>query len=161
MQIQLFITGGTFDKEYDLINGKLYFTNSHVAEILQRGRNTTDVQVTQLMMMDSLDMGEHERQQIVNACKNCTQNHIIITHGTDTMVETGKALLQEGLNKTIVITGAMIPYTFGSSDGLFNMGSAMAFVQTLPQGVYLAMNGRFYPANAVRKNKETGYFEAL
>ncbi|MGI9191060.1 MAG: asparaginase domain-containing protein [Chitinophagaceae bacterium] len=161
MQIQLFITGGTFDKEYDLINGKLYFTNSHVEEILQRGRNTTDVEVTQLMMMDSLDMGEHERQQIVKACKDCPQNHIIITHGTDTMVETGKALLNEKLNKTIVITGAMIPYTFGSSDGLFNMGSAMAFVQTLPHGVYLAMNGRFYPANAVRKNKETGYFEAL
>lgn len=161
MHIQLFITGGTFDKEYDLIHGKLYFTNSHVEEILKRGRNTTQVDVEQLMMMDSLDMGDAERQHIVNACKHCAKNHIIITHGTDTMVETGLALLNEKLNKTIVLTGAMIPYTFGSSDGLYNMGSAMAFVQTLPPGVYLAMNGRYYPANAVRKNKETGYFEGL
>jgi L-asparaginase len=160
MQIRLFITGGTFDKEYDLIHGRLYFTNSHVEEILQRGRNTTQVEVTQLMMMDSLDMGEAERQQIVSACATCTENRIIITHGTDTMVETGNALLAQQLNKTIVLTGAMIPYTFGSSDGLYNMGSAMAFVQTLPHGVYLAMNGRFYPANKVRKNKTTGYFEA-
>lgn len=161
MQIRLFITGGTFDKEYDLINGRLYFTNSHVEEILLRGRNTTQVEVTQLMMMDSLDMGEAERQQIVSACASCTENHIIITHGTDTMVETGNALLAQQLNKTIVLTGAMIPYTFGSSDGLYNMGSAMAFVQTLPHGVYLAMNGRFYPAHKVRKNKTTGYFEAI
>jgi L-asparaginase len=161
MQIRLFITGGTFDKEYDLIHGRLYFTNSHVEEILQRGRNTTQVEVTQLMMMDSLDMGEAERQQIVSACATCTENRIIITHGTDTMVETGNALLAQQLNKTIVLTGAMIPYTFGSSDGLYNMGSAMAFVQTLPHGVYLAMNGRFYPANKVRKNKTTGYFEAM
>lgn len=161
MQIRLFITGGTFDKEYDLIHGRLYFTNSHVEEILQRGRNTTQVEVTQLMMMDSLDMGEAERQQIVSACATCTENRIIITHGTDTMVETGIALLAQQLNKTIVLTGAMIPYTFGSSDGLYNMGSAMAFVQTLPHGVYLAMNGRFYPANKVRKNKTTGYFEAM
>jgi L-asparaginase len=113
------------------------------------------------MMMDSLDMGEAERQQIVSACATCTENRIIITHGTDTMVETGNALLAQQLNKTIVLTGAMIPYTFGSSDGLYNMGSAMAFVQTLPHGVYLAMNGRFYPANKVRKNKTTGYFEAM
>lgn len=161
MHIQLFITGGTFDKEYDLINGRLYFTNSHVQEILQRGRNTTQVHVTQLMMMDSLDMGEPERQRIVDACVQCQENHIIITHGTDTMVETGKAILAKGLNKTIVLTGAMIPYTFGSSDGLYNMGSAMAFVQTLPPGVYLAMNGRYYAADKVRKNKETGFFEAL
>lgn len=161
MHIHLFITGGTFDKEYDLINGRLYFTNSHVQEILQRGRNTTQVHVTQLMMMDSLDMGDAERQRIVDACVQCQENHIIITHGTDTMVETGKAILAKGLNKTIVLTGAMIPYTFGSSDGLYNMGSAMAFVQTLPPGVYLAMNGRYYTANKVRKNKETGFFEAL
>jgi L-asparaginase len=161
MQIRLFITGGTFDKEYDLIHGRLYFTNSHVEEILQRGRNTTDVHVSQLMMMDSLDMGETERQRIVDACVQCAENHIIVTHGTDTMVETGTALMAQNLNKTIVLTGAMIPYTFGSSDGLYNMGSAMAFVQTLPPGVYLAMNGRYYAANQVRKNKTTGYFEAL
>ena len=161
MRIKLFITGGTFDKEYDLIHGRLYFTNSHVEEILVRGRNTTEVEVTQLMMMDSLDMGDAERNQIVTACVDCPDNHIIITHGTDTMVETGIALLAKQLNKTIVLTGAMIPYTFGSSDGLYNMGSAMAFVQTLPAGVYLAMNGRFYSADKVRKNKETGYFEAI
>lgn len=161
MSIRLLITGGTFDKEYDLINGKLYFTDTHVDEILQRGRNTTPVSTRTLMMVDSLDMTDEDRELILSQCQKCDEDRIIITHGTDTMVDTALMLEKADIGKTIVLTGAMIPYTFGSSDGLYNMGSAMAFVQTLPPGVYIAMNGRYFPAGNVRKNRKTGYFESL
>lgn len=161
MSIRLLITGGTFDKEYDLLNGKLYFTDTHVDEILKRGRNTTDVSTRTLMMVDSLEMTDEDRELIVSQCIKCEEEKIIITHGTDTMVETALELKAAGIDKTIVLTGAMIPYTFGSSDGLYNMGSAMAFVQTLPNGVYIAMNGKYYTADNVQKNKKTGYFEVL
>lgn len=161
MSIRLLITGGTFDKEYDLINGKLYFTDTHVDEILSRGRNTTQVSTRTLMMVDSLDMTDADRELILIQCRQCEEDRIIITHGTDTMVDTGLMLQQAHIGKTIVLTGAMIPYTFGSSDGLFNMGSAMAFVQTLPAGVYIVMNGQYFAADNVRKNRQTGYFERL
>lgn len=161
MSIRLLITGGTFDKEYDIINGKLYFTDSHVDEILLRGRNTTNVTTRTLMMVDSLEMTDEDRELILSQCIKCDEEKIIITHGTDTMVETALLLQKSGINKTIVLTGAMIPYTFGSSDGLYNMGSAMAFVQTLPVGVYIAMNGRYFTADNVQKNRKTGYFEAV
>lgn len=161
MSIRLLITGGTFDKEYDMINGKLYFTDSHVDEILLRGRNTTNVTTRTLMMVDSLEMTDEDRELILSQCIKCDEEKIIITHGTDTMVETALLLQKSGINKTIVLTGAMIPYTFGSSDGLYNMGSAMAFVQTLPVGVYIAMNGRYFTADNVQKNRKTGYFEAV
>jgi L-asparaginase len=161
MGIRLLITGGTFDKEYDLINGKLFFTDSHVDEILLRGRNTTQVSTRTLMMVDSLEMTDEDRDLILSQCQKCDEDKIIITHGTDTMVETALLLQKANIDKTIVLTGAMIPYTFGSSDGLYNMGSAMAFVQTLPVGVYIAMNGRYFLANNVQKNRKTGYFEAL
>lgn len=161
MTIRLLVTGGTFDKEYDMINGKLYFKDTNVNEILERGRNTTNVQVRTLMMVDSLEMTDEDRELIVSQCVKCDENRIIITHGTDTMVETALEIQKAAIQKTIVITGAMIPYTFGSSDGLFNMGSAMAFVQTLPIGVYVVMNGRYFRADNVRKNRKTGYFEPL
>ena len=161
MNIRLLITGGTFDKEYDLLNGKLYFTDTHVDEILKRGRNTTDVSTRTLMMVDSLEMTDEDRELIVSQCIKCDEEKIIITHGTDTMVETALEIKAANINKTIVLTGAMIPYTFGSSDGLYNMGSAMAFVQTLSHGVYIAMNGKYYPADNVQKNRKTGYFESL
>jgi len=161
MSIRLLITGGTFDKEYDLLNGKLYFTDTHVDEILKRGRNTTDVSTRTLMMVDSLEMTDEDRELIVSQCIKCDEEKIIITHGTDTMVETALQIKAAQIDKTIIITGAMIPYTFGSSDGLYNMGSAMAFVQTLPHGVYIAMNGRYYQSDNVQKNRKTGYFEAL
>lgn len=161
MGIRLLITGGTFDKEYDLINGKLFFTDSHVDEILLRGRNTTQVSTRTLMMVDSLEMTDEDRDLILSQCQKCDEDKIIITHGTDTMVETALLLQKANIDKTIVLTGAMIPYTFGSSDGLYNMGSAMAFVQTLPVGVYIAMNGRYFLANNVQKNRKTGYFESL
>lgn len=161
MAIRLLVTGGTFDKEYDLINGKLYFNDTNVNEILERGRNTTDVHVRTLMMVDSLEMTDEDRELIVSQCAKCDENRIIITHGTDTMVETALEIQKADIGKTIVLTGAMIPYTFGSSDGLYNMGSAMAFVQTLPIGVYIVMNGRYFEAGNVRKNRKTGYFESL
>jgi L-asparaginase len=132
-----------------------------VDEILKRGRNTTDVSTRTLMMVDSLEMTDEDRELIVSQCIKCDEEKIIITHGTDTMVETALELKAAAIDKTIVLTGAMIPYTFGSSDGLYNMGSAMAFVQTLPNGVYIAMNGKYYAADNVQKNKKTGYFEVL
>lgn len=161
MGIRLLVTGGTFDKEYDLINGKLYFNDTNVHEILERGRNTTQVTVRTLMMVDSLEMTDEDRDLIVSQCLKCDEDKIIITHGTDTMVETALLLQKADIPKTIVLTGAMIPYTFGSSDGLYNMGSAMAYVQTLPVGVYITMNGRYFPADNVIKNRKTGYFENL
>ena len=161
MSIRIFITGGTFDKEYNELTGQLYFNDSHLPEMLDLGRNLVPVEIRTLMMVDSLEMTAEDRDLIAEHCKKSKEDKIIITHGTDTMAETAKLIAQKVADKTIVITGAMIPYKFGSSDGLFNLGSAMAFVQTLPAGVYVAMNGRYFTANNVRKNKETGVFEEL
>ena len=161
MAVKIFITGGTFDKEYDEITGKLYFKDTHMREMLELGRSKLDVNIRTLMMIDSLDMSAEDRQLIVENCRKADEDQIIITHGTDTMTETGKVLAEAKLEKTIVLTGAMIPYKFGSSDGLFNLGSALGFVQSLPHGVYVAMNGRCFDYDKVRKNKETGVFEKL
>ncbi|HLU17284.1 MAG TPA: asparaginase domain-containing protein [Edaphocola sp.] len=161
MAIRILVTGGTFDKEYDMINGKLDFEDTHVPEMLQLGRCTLDIEVRTLMMIDSLEMTDTERATIALNCKMAPEEHIVITHGTDTMPETAAYLAQENINKTIVLTGAMIPYKFGSSDGFFNLGAALAFAQTLPSGVYIAMNGRYYNWDNVRKNKKTGFFETL
>ena len=161
MAVKIFITGGTFDKEYDEITGKLFFKDTHMREMLELGRSKLDVNIRTLMMIDSLDMPADDRQLIVENCRKADEDQIIITHGTDTMTETGKVLAEAKLEKTIVLTGAMIPYKFGSSDGLFNLGSALGFVQSLPHGVYVAMNGRCFDFDKVRKNKETGVFEKL
>ena len=158
-RIRIFITGGTFDKEYDEINGRLYFQESHLPEMLRLGRCALDVHVRTLMMIDSLDMTEADRRLIVEQCRTAAESRLLITHGTDTMSETAMALASAALDKTIVLTGAMVPYKFGSSDGLFNLGSALAFAQTLPSGVYVVMNGRCFDAGKVRKNRETGMFE--
>jgi L-asparaginase len=158
MSIRIFITGGTFDKEYNELKGDLFFKESHLPEMLQLGRNLVPVKIRTLMMMDSLDMTEEHRELIAKHCMNAEEDKIIITHGTDTMSDTAKLLSQKITNKTIVLTGAMVPYKFGSSDGLFNLGSAMAFVQTLPHGVYIAMNGRYFNADNVKKNKSRGEF---
>ena len=161
MEILILVTGGTFDKEYNELTGELFFKDTHVMEMLHLGRSLVTTSVHTLMMKDSLNMTDADRRLIADHCKNVKQDHIIITHGTDTMVETAVFLNKEIRGKTIVLSGAMIPYKFGSSDGLFNLGSALAFVQTLKEGVYIAMNGRyFHPAN-VRKNKEDGVFEEL
>jgi L-asparaginase len=159
MAIRVFITGGTFDKEYDEIAGTLFFKESHLPEMLKLGRSRLDVDIRTLMMIDSLQMTMPDREMIADQCKRCEHDQIVITHGTDTMVETAAVIASAGIEKTIVLTGAMIPYKFGSSDGLFNLGSALAFVQTLPLGVYIAMNGRWFSWNNVWKNKQTGFFE--
>ena len=161
MAIRIFITCGTFDKEYDEITGKLYFKDTHMSEMLKLGRSKLDVNIRTLMMIDSLEMSNEDRQLVLENCRKVDENQIIITHGTDTMTDTGKVLASANLEKTIVLTGAMIPYKFGSSDGLFNLGSALGFVQSLPNGVYVAMNGRYFDYDKVQKNKETGVFEEL
>ena len=161
MSVRVFVTGGTFDKEYDELSGKLYFRNTHVDEMLRLGRCGLDVDVETLMMVDSLDMTEPQRATIVRACRECAEDQIVITHGTDTMVETARAIAHGVPDKTVVLTGAMVPYAFGSSDGLFNLGSALSFVQSLPTGVYIAMNGKSFPWDDVRKNRDAGVFERL
>lgn len=161
MSIRIFITGGTFDKEYNEITGQLYFNNSHLQDLLEMGRSKVQTEIRTLMMVDSLEMTNEDRELIAYQCNQCEENKIVITHGTDTMTDTARILGQKVKDKTIVLTGAMIPIKFGSSDGLFNLGSALAFAQTLPAGVYVAMNGRFFNWDNVRKNKETGMFEEL
>jgi L-asparaginase len=161
MSILIFITGGTFDKEYNEITGQLYFKDTHMKELLDKGRSKLPVKIRTLMMIDSLEMTAADRELIVHQCNAATENKIVITHGTDTMAETAAQLAGKVKNKTIVLTGAMIPIKFGSSDGLFNLGSALAFVQALPHGVYVAMNGRYFNWDNVRKNKQTGIFEEL
>jgi L-asparaginase len=159
MAIRIFITGGTFDKEYNELNGQLYFKDSHLADLLAMGRSRVPVAIRTLMMVDSLEMTDEDRELIIHQCNNCDEIQIVITHGTDTMTDTAKALAQNVPGKTIILTGAMIPIKFGSSDGLFNLGSALAFAQTLPAGVYVAMNGRYFNSDNVWKNKQTGVFE--
>ena len=159
--IRIFITGGTFDKTYDEIRGSLAFGDTHLPEMLRLGRSRVEVTVRTLMMVDSLDMTAADRALIVRNCAHCDESMIVITHGTDTMVETARAIAEGVAGKTVVLTGAMIPYAFGSSDGLFNLGSALSFAQVLPPGVYIAMNGQQFTWNAVRKNKETGVFESV
>ena len=161
MSIRILITGGTFDKDYDEITGKLYFNDTHMNEILELGRSKLDVKIKKLMLIDSLEMTGDDRKLILESCKSVKEKQIVITHGTDTMKETAGLVAGERLEKTIVFTGAMIPYKFGSSDGLFNLGGALSFVQTLPNGVYVAMNGRCFKWHDVQKNKKTGVFEYI
>ena len=161
MRIKIIITGGTFDKEYDELTGKLFFKDTHLPEMLRLGRCIADLDVTTLLMIDSLEMTDEHRQLIASYCKKAKEKNIVITHGTDTMEETAKYLSKHVTNKIIVLTGAMVPYKFGSSDGLFNLGSALAFVQTLSPGVYVAMNGRYFRHDQVRKNREKGEFDEL
>jgi L-asparaginase len=159
--IRLFVTGGTFDKEYDEIHGTLEFRDTHLPEMLAMARSRLDVSVRTLMMVDSLEMTDADRELIAHNCSDAPEPHIVITHGTDTMVETARVLAGTVTDKTVVLTGAMIPIAFGSSDGLFNLGGALAVVQVLPAGVYIAMNGRIFDWHDVRKNGDTGVFEAL
>jgi len=159
--IKIFVTGGTFDKDYDEKNGRLYFKETHMNEILALGRSKVEVGIETLMMLDSLDMKEKDRELILKKCAAANEEQIVITHGTDTMTNTAKVLGAKRLKKTIVITGAMIPYKFGTSDGLFNIASALAYVQTMPNGVYIAMNGRVFTYDKVIKNKDTGIFEEI
>ena len=159
--IKIFSTGGTFDKEFNEITGELFFKKTQLYELLKLGRSQLDIKIETLMMVDSLKMSDAERQYIVDKCKNEKTHKIIITHGTDTIVQTAKLLAKQIQDKIIILTGAMIPIKFGSSDGLFNLGSAMSFVQVLEPGVYITMNGRYFHYNNVRKNKKLGIFERI
>jgi L-asparaginase len=157
--IQVFITGGTFDKEYNELNGSLFFKETHLHEMLELGRSRLDLSIETLMMKDSLDFVDADRLAIAAACNHTKSSKILITHGTDTMTITAEYLMNQCKDKTIVLTGAMVPYKFGSSDGLFNLGSALAFVQILTPGVYLVMNGKVFEAGKVKKNTDKGEFE--
>ncbi len=159
--IRVFVTGGTFDKEYDELTGRLYFKETHLHDMLRLARCRVEVEVHKLMMIDSLEMSAADRRLVVESCRGCSEDRIVVTHGTDTMAETARALQEAALGKTIVLTGAMVPYAFGSSDGLFNLGSALSFAQVVSPGVYVAMNGRLFDAQRVRKNRETGVFEQI
>ena len=161
MAVRIFITGGTFDKEYNELTGQLYFNDTHLHDLLEMGRSRVDTEIRTLMMVDSLEMTDEDRELIVHQCIHCEEDRIVLTHGTDTMAETAKVIAEKVTGKTIVLTGAMIPIKFGSSDGLFNLGSALAFAQSLPPGVYVAMNGRYFNWDNVRKNKQTGMFEEV
>jgi L-asparaginase len=161
-KIRILVTGGTFDKKYDELTGRLFFRDTHLPEMLRLGRCRLDVTLETVMMIDSLDLDDAGRARIVQHAQASEETAILITHGTDTIVQTARALADASLaNKTVVLTGAMVPYAFGSSDGLFNLGSALSFVQVLPPGVYIAMNGQHFPWNAVRKNTATGCFEEV
>jgi L-asparaginase len=159
--IAIVVCGGTFDKRYDEITGRLFFKDTHVPEMLRLGRSRVDVSIHPAMMIDSLDMSDADRQAVADLCRSCDESRVVVTHGTDTMVETAALIAAAVPHKTVVLTGAMIPYAFGSSDGLFNLGSALSFAQALPAGVYVAMNGTAFAWNRVRKNRATGHFESL
>jgi L-asparaginase len=161
MSIRVLVTGGTFDKEYDEIRGELFFHDTHLPELLRQGRCALDLEIRTLMMVDSLEMSGEDRELIAQNCARCPEDRVVVTHGTDTMVETAGVVARSVADKTVVFTGAMVPIAFGSSDGLFNLGSALSFAQVLPPGVYVAMNGRCFPWDNVRKNGETGRFEAM
>ena len=160
-RIRVFITGGTFDKEYNELTGELFFQETHLPDMLRLGRCRLDVAVETLLMIDSLQMTDSHRRLILERCAGSIEERIVITHGTDTMERTARLLGKHLTGKTIVLTGAMVPYTFGSSDGMFNLGTALAFVQTLGPGVYVAMNGQCFPWDRVRKNRDQGVFEAI
>jgi len=157
--IQIFVTGGTFDKEYNELTGELFFQRTHIHDMLRLGRCRLPVTVETLMMIDSLQMGDTDRQLILDRCRACPSSRIVITHGTDTMEQTATVLGHALTGRTVILTGAMVPYQFGSSDGMFNLGTALAFVQILAPGVYVAMNGKYFVWNAVHKNREAGIFE--
>ncbi|MCH7605289.1 asparaginase [Patescibacteria group bacterium] len=161
MTIAILVTGGTFDKEYNDLDGQLFFKDTHLPEILELGRSRVNVDIRTLMMVDSLDMSQKDRETIARNCVNANEDKIVITHGTDTMVETAQVLAKKVKDKTIVLTGAMTPFVFRSSDGFFNLGSALAFAQSLPHGIYISMNGRYFNWDNVRKNKKTGEFEEI
>jgi L-asparaginase len=159
-RIRILVTGGTFDKEYNELTGELFFQSTHVQDMLKLGRCRLPLEVETLMMIDSLQMTDADRRKILQRCAEAEERRIVITHGTDTVAETAAVLGKSTLDKTILLTGAMVPYQFGSSDGMFNLGTALAFVQTLPAGVFVAMNGQYFPWNSVRKNRKLGVFES-
>ena len=161
MSIKLFITGGTIDKQYNSLDGEFVFVKTHLPEMLGQAKNKVDIEPEVLMLKDSLDMDNNDRAVILEKCKTTREEKILITHGTDTMVETAQVLGNGISNKTIVLTGAVVPFSFGQTDALFNLGTAISAVQLLPKGVFVAMNGKIFPWDNVRKNKKIGEFENI
>jgi L-asparaginase len=159
--VRILVTGGTFDKEYDEISGSLYFQDTHLPEMLKLGRCRLDTEIEVVRMVDSLEMTAADRAEILDRCRKAPESRLVVTHGTDTMVDTARVLARGISGKTVVLTGAMIPWAFGSSDGLFNLGSALSFAQALPAGIYIAMNGRCFAWDKVRKNRRLGVFEPV
>ena len=159
--IRILITGGTIDKEYDPLTGELTFPKSHLSNMLNQVRCRVRFVLEEVMLKDSLEMRDKDREEILKKCTHCSENRIVITHGTDTMVETARLLGDKVKGKTVVLVGAMIPYAFGASDALFNLGCALSAVQALQAGVYITMNGKSFFWNNVRKNRESGEFEEM
>jgi L-asparaginase len=159
MSLRIIATGGTFDKHYDPLNGSLIFKESVLPAALDRARLTLPVQFEALLALDSLDMQDSHRQQICKTCEQSAEDRIVIVHGTDTMPETAQVLGKAALNKTIVLTGAMVPYQIAGSDALFNLGFACAAATLAAPGVYIAMNGQLFPWNDVTKNRAQGIFQ--
>ena len=161
MSLRILVTGGTFDKHYDPIRGSLDFADSHLPQVIARARLTVPLQVEELFLLDSLDMQDADRTRVCAACQHANENSIVIIHGTDTMRETAEVIGHAKLAKTIIFTGAMIPYEIANSDALFNFGFACGVAQVLPPGVYVAMNGRIFAWNKVAKNRSAGVFEPI
>jgi len=161
MTLRLIATGGTFDKHYNELNGVLGFAESHLPEVIKRSRMTVPVALDVLPLLDSLEMGNADRERVLTTCRAASEKAIVIVHGTDTMRETAAVLGAAGLDQTIVLTGAMIPYAIANSDALFNLGFACGVAQVLPAGVYVAMNGQVFPWDNVTKNRSAGVFQGL
>jgi L-asparaginase len=161
MTLRLIATGGTFDKHYNELNGVLGFAESHLPKVIKRSRMTVPVALDVLPLLDSLEMGDADRERVLTTCRAASEKAIVIVHGTDTMRETAAVLGAAGLDQTIVLTGAMIPYAIANSDALFNLGFACGVAQVLPAGVYVAMNGQVFPWDNVTKNRSAGVFQGL
>ena len=161
MKVRLLITGGTIDKVYNQSNGELEFDKTHFPEMVKRSRVEVDLTLEEIMLLDSLDMVDKERDIIVDSCMSCEEDFILITHGTDTMCDTARLIGESNIDKTIVLFGAMVPYAVNNSDALFNFGCALGSLQLLESGVYVAMNGRVLPWDDVEKNRALGVFQVI
>ena len=161
MKVRLLITGGTIDKVYNQSNGELEFDKTHFPEMVKRSRVEVDLTLEEIMLLDSLDMVDKERDLIVDSCLSCEEDFILITHGTDTMCDTARLIGESNIDKTIVLFGAMVPYAVSNSDALFNFGCALGSLQLLESGVYVAMNGRVLPWDDVEKNRDLGVFQSI
>lgn len=152
-------TGGTFDKYYDEIKGELTFRESHLPRIIKASRCTLQIQIIPVIAIDSLYMDDSHRAKVAETCLARDEKRIVITHGTDTMVETATVIARANLNKTVVLTGAMVPYALENSDAVFNLGCAITAVQLLPKGVYICMSGKVFAYDKVKKNRQLGIFD--
>lgn len=159
--IRIISTGGTFEKIYNPLTGALEFASSHLDTIAERVRLNPPFATQTLMLMDSLEMQDEHRARIAQAVKQSPESRIVIVHGTDTMALTARHLWAVAPTKTVVLTGAMVPYAIKASDALFNLGVAVCAARLATPGVYVAMNGQVFAGDAVRKDREAGRFETV